>query len=92
MRTFAVLPIKSFAAAKTRLAADLGVPQGEVAEEMAVGVLSALCAAASLEGVKAALLEPFGDGGRVVHVQVSVVDGSYHETDTDQQDSMLGGH
>ena len=41
--------------------------------------------AASLEGVKAALLEPFGDGGRVVHVQVSVVDGSYHETDTDQQ-------
>ena len=50
MRTLAVLPVKTFAAAKTRLAADLGVPQPEVAEEMAVGVLRALCAS-SLDGV-----------------------------------------
>ncbi len=51
MRTFAVLPIKSFAAAKTRLAADLGVPQPELASEMAAGVLRALCEARGLEGV-----------------------------------------
>jgi len=51
VRTIAVLPIKSFGAAKTRLAADLGVPQGEVAEEMARSVLAALCAADSLESV-----------------------------------------
>lgn len=50
MRTLAVLPIKTFAAAKTRLAADLGVPQPELAQEMAVGVLRALCAS-SLDGV-----------------------------------------
>jgi 2-phospho-L-lactate guanylyltransferase len=50
VKTLAVLPVKTFAAAKTRLAADLGVPQPEVAEEMAVGVLRALCAS-SLDGV-----------------------------------------
>lgn len=43
MRTFAILPVKSFAAAKTRLAADLGVPQPELAEEMAARVLRELC-------------------------------------------------
>jgi 2-phospho-L-lactate guanylyltransferase len=50
VRTLAVLPVKSFAAAKTRLAADLGVPQPELAEEMAAHVLTALCAS-SLDGV-----------------------------------------
>jgi 2-phospho-L-lactate guanylyltransferase len=47
MRTIAVLPVKSFAAAKTRLAADLGVPQPELAAEMAAGVLRALTASAA---------------------------------------------
>jgi 2-phospho-L-lactate guanylyltransferase len=46
VRTVAVLPVKSFAEAKTRLAADLGLPQPELAEEMAAGVLGALCASA----------------------------------------------
>jgi 2-phospho-L-lactate guanylyltransferase len=46
VRTIGVLPVKSFRAAKTRLAADLGVPQPELASEMADGVLRALCASA----------------------------------------------
>ena len=50
MRTFAVLPVKSFAAAKTRLAADLGLPQPELAEEMATHVLASLMAS-TLDGV-----------------------------------------
>jgi 2-phospho-L-lactate guanylyltransferase len=50
MKTIAVLPVKSFAAAKTRLAADLGVPQPALASEMAEGVLRALCAS-SLDAV-----------------------------------------
>lgn len=51
MKTIAVLPIKSFGLAKTRLAADLGLPQPELAAEMAAGVLRALCAAAGIERV-----------------------------------------
>jgi 2-phospho-L-lactate guanylyltransferase len=51
VRTFAVLPVKSFRAAKTRLATDLGVPQPELAAQMASGVLHALCAAEGLEQV-----------------------------------------
>jgi 2-phospho-L-lactate/phosphoenolpyruvate guanylyltransferase len=51
MRTIAVLPIKSFGLAKTRLAADLGLPQPELAAEMAAGVLRALCASAGVERV-----------------------------------------
>jgi len=47
VRTVAVLPVKSFGAAKTRLAVDLGLPQPELAEEMAAGVLRALCASAA---------------------------------------------
>jgi 2-phospho-L-lactate guanylyltransferase len=43
VKTIAVLPVKSFRAAKTRLAADLGLPQPELAAEMAEGVLRALC-------------------------------------------------
>ena len=50
MKTIGILPVKSFAAAKTRLAADLGVPQPEAAEEMAAGVLRELCAS-SLDAV-----------------------------------------
>lgn len=50
MKTLAVLPVKSFKAAKTRLASDLGLPQPELAAEMAEGVLRALCAS-SLDGV-----------------------------------------
>lgn len=46
MSTIGVLPVKSFAAAKTRLAADLGLPQPELAREMAASVLRALCASA----------------------------------------------
>jgi len=51
VRTLAVLPIKSFGAAKTRLAADLGVPQPELASEMASSVLRALSAAQGIDGV-----------------------------------------
>lgn len=51
MRTIAVLPIKSYGLAKTRLAADLGLPQPELAAEMAAGVLRALCAVAGIERV-----------------------------------------
>lgn len=50
MRTTAILPVKSFRDAKTRLAADLGGPQPELAAEMAAGVLRALCAS-SVDGV-----------------------------------------
>lgn len=50
MKTIGVLPVKSFGAAKTRLAADLGVPQPELASEMADGVLRAL-RASSLDQV-----------------------------------------
>lgn len=44
MKTLAILPVKVFRASKTRLAQDLGLPQPELAEEMATGVLRALCA------------------------------------------------
>jgi 2-phospho-L-lactate guanylyltransferase len=50
VRTIGVLPVKSFGNAKTRLAADLGGPQPELASEMADGVLRALCAS-SLDAV-----------------------------------------
>lgn len=50
MRTVAVLPVKAFRAAKTRLAEDLGRPQPELAAQMAEGVLRALCASKA-EGV-----------------------------------------
>lgn len=38
---------------------------------------------ACLEGVKAALLRPLPNGMRVARVQVTVVDGSWHDIDTD---------
>jgi elongation factor G len=40
--------------------------------------------AAALQGVKDALSRPVQAGGRVAHVCVSVVNGSYHHTDTDE--------
>jgi elongation factor G len=40
---------------------------------------------AALEGVKEALLEPLPRGGRVSRLRVCVVDGSYHESDSDEQ-------
>jgi len=40
---------------------------------------------ACLEGVKRALVEPLADGRQIAFVQVSIVDGSYHEQDTDEQ-------
>jgi elongation factor G len=40
---------------------------------------------ACLAGVKRALIEPLSDGRRLMFVAVSVVDGSYHETDSDEQ-------
>jgi hypothetical protein len=35
-------------------------------------------------GVKKALAEPVSDGRRIAFVDVSIVDGSYHEWDTDE--------
>lgn len=58
MRTLAVLPVKTFAAAKTRLAAGLGLPQPALAEEMARGVLAALSAARGIERVVVVTREP----------------------------------
>jgi 2-phospho-L-lactate guanylyltransferase len=58
MRTVAVLPVKSFDAAKQRLAADLGEPQPELARRMVAGVLAALCASRSLAGVIVVTREP----------------------------------
>jgi elongation factor G len=40
---------------------------------------------ACLEGVKMAVAEPLAAGQRLVLVRVSVIDGSYHETDTDAE-------
>lgn len=40
---------------------------------------------ACLAGVKRAVSQPLNDGRRLMFVAVSVVDGSYHETDTDEQ-------
>lgn len=40
---------------------------------------------ACLAGVKAALSEPLPGGERVVLVRVSVVSGSYHDADTDEE-------
>lgn len=40
---------------------------------------------ASLAGVKAALSEPLPGGDRIVLVRVSVVGGSFHDTDTDEE-------
>jgi elongation factor G len=39
---------------------------------------------ACLEGVKRALVEPLADGRQIAFVQVTIVDGSYHEQDTDE--------
>ena len=58
MRTIAVLPVKSFAAAKQRLAADLGAPRPDLAERMASDVLTALCAARGLERVLVVTRDP----------------------------------
>jgi elongation factor G len=40
--------------------------------------------AACLKGIKEALLKPLRDGERIGFVQVSVVDGSWHDVDTDE--------
>ena len=58
MRTIAVLPVKSFSAAKQRLAADLGAPRPDLAERMASDVLAALCAARGLERVLVVTRDP----------------------------------
>ena len=39
--------------------------------------------AACLEGVKEALFKPLNDDRQVAFVQVTVIDGSYHDVDTD---------
>jgi elongation factor G len=41
--------------------------------------------AACLSGVRDALLEPVGAGQRLAFVEVSIVDGSYHDRETDEQ-------
>lgn len=52
MRTLAVLPVKSFTAAKARLAARLGpAARAELAEAMLGDVLEALASAGELDGV-----------------------------------------
>ena len=38
---------------------------------------------ASFEGIKEALLRPLSDGRQIAFIEVSVVDGSYHDVDTD---------
>ncbi len=58
MTTVAVLPIKAFAAAKQRLAADLGEPQPDLAERMAGGVLDELIKASGLERVLVVTRDP----------------------------------
>ena len=58
MKTFAVLPVKAFASAKQRLAADLGEPRPDLAERMASDVLGALCAAHGLERVLVVTRDP----------------------------------
>ena len=47
---------------------------------------------ACLEGVKRALFEPLADGRRIAFVEVAVVDGSYHDTDTDRQSVVLAAY
>jgi elongation factor G len=41
--------------------------------------------AACLAGVRHALLEPVADGRRIAFVEVSIIEGSYHDRDTDEQ-------
>jgi len=73
MRTIAVLPVKSFDAAKTRLAADLGESQPELAQRMAAGVLDALCAASALDAVLVVTREPAAIA-RAAELRAEVVD------------------
>jgi hypothetical protein len=47
---------------------------------------------ACLHGVKSGLLEPVAEGRRVAFVEVSVVDGSYHDRDTDEQSIRIASH
>jgi 2-phospho-L-lactate guanylyltransferase len=59
METLAVLPIKTFARAKHRLADAVGVPdRAELAEAMAGDVLEALAGVPELDGVVAVTAEP----------------------------------
>lgn len=59
MRTLAVLPVKSFTAAKGRLADRLGADErAEFAEAMLGDVLDALASARELEGVAVVTAEP----------------------------------
>jgi hypothetical protein len=48
--------------------------------------------AACLEGVKRALVEPLADGRRIAFIEVSVVDGSYHDRDTDEQSMGIAAY
>ena len=48
--------------------------------------------AACLDGVKQALFKPLDDGRQIVFVQVTVVDGSYHEVDTDHQSLAVAAY
>src|SRR5688572_10808481 len=74
MRTVAVLPVKTFARAKHRLAEAVGTPdRRELAEAMAGDVLEALGAVPELSGVVVVTAEPAAArearaaGARVVH-------------------------
>lgn len=48
--------------------------------------------AACFEGVKSAVVEPLGDGRRIAFVEVTVVDGSYHELDTNEQSMRIAAY
>ena len=47
---------------------------------------------ACFEGVKTAVAEPLGDGRRIAFVEVTVVDGSYHELDTNEQSMRIAAY
>ena len=47
---------------------------------------------ACFEGAKTAVGEPLGDGRRIAFVEVTVVDGSYHELDTNEQSMRIAAY
>jgi len=48
--------------------------------------------AACIDGVRRALLERVADGRRIAFVEVSIVDGSYHDRDTDDESMRIAAY
>jgi elongation factor G len=48
--------------------------------------------AACFDGVRRALLERVADGRRLAFVEVSIVDGSYHDRDTDDESVRIAAY